>query len=772
MLLSACKNLETTIEEIAPPAKSKKADGYIFFDYLKYENALTLNDGNSTRFVLRTKAEDVEKVDISLNGKKHQMDSIGKIGDFEYFEVKVNKNIQGKFYFIVYDGNLKYYFGDKSSLREKEVSPFTYSILEEKKSEKDKKILYRLYIDGFYNGDEKNDPIFNEYGPESFLKPSGDILGFPKENLVEAWETKESMKILGNFELSQWNGDFNSAKNWENRARNIYGDYLYTKRFGGDLKGIEKRIPYFKEYGIEVLWLSSPFYSFSGNKNDIIDYRHISPDYGVILDKNRNSEYKLLTYVGEKNLLGESLDENTWINTESDDIFIKLIEDLKKENIDVIVDINLEYVSERFFAFEDVIKKGKKSRYFDWFYIEMEDSKTIYTGISNFGVENINGIRYRNSFVEIQESYTALEKEEIKNWNKSNMKVESFGHNKSLIKLNLDNEDLRKYLVSSTKKWLNYGLKGYVVRASEDKNFYDFWEQEVNPKEEFLIKYDFIENKNERQINELSYELSHILYKFLANNKIKFTGEDLYTNLYILNGNRDSINFIEGLDIDRLNSAIINENREFDSDNEQRGLYMGINPLLIDSKNINKYKLGILIQFLLKGSPSIYYGSEKYMWGGDVPHNRKPMLWDEYFPYMDESDHMRKYESRRQSLDSQIFFDQVENIVKYKVPLEKSLEDFYKKLVSFRKDNEALINFGIMNKIKTSDNLLIFSKSYNNETLIFAINKGNREEKTIIEVGKGKKLIDLFGNNHRDILRGKAEINLAPTGYLIYRRED
>ena len=36
VLLSACKNLETTIDQIAPPSKTNKGDGYIFFYYINY----------------------------------------------------------------------------------------------------------------------------------------------------------------------------------------------------------------------------------------------------------------------------------------------------------------------------------------------------------------------------------------------------------------------------------------------------------------------------------------------------------------------------------------------------------------------------------------------------------------------------------------------------------------------------------------------------------------------------------------------------------------
>lgn len=769
LVLTACKNLDTTIESISPPAKSKKGDGYIFFDYLNYDKNLTMFDGEYSRFVFRTKAEDIEKVELINEGKNYSMKSIGKMGDFEYFEGKVKSLKNNSFYFMVSDGNLNYYSGKNSSLKEKEIIPFEYQGNGKIEIKANSKLWYRVYIDSFSNGNKENDPIFNEYGPESFFAPSDTLKnGLAKEKLAEAWASNEPKKILGSFELSEWNYDFNNLKNWENKAKNLYGDYSYSKRFGGDLKGIENKISYLKDYGVEVLWISSPFYSYSGNKNDVIDYRHISPDYGVIQGKNGESEYKLLKVREGKSALGETLNKDSWTNSESDEIFINLIKKLNKEGIGVVSDINFDYVSERFFAYEDVLKNGKNSKYLDWFNVKIDDEKVPYLGLSDLGVDSLEGKRYRKSFVEILETYSFEEKQELIQWNKNHMFIEAIGKNKNLIKLNLGNKDVQEYIIESSKKWLNAGLSGYIVRTRDKNDFYTLWEKAINPSGNYIIKYDFTDNSSGDKTKQLDYEFSDILYKFLSASS--FTGEDLYTNMYILNRNIDSINFIEGIDIERVPSAIINGNREFDSENEEKGNYLGINPMIIDENALDKYKMGIFLQFLLSGSPSIYYGSEKFMWGGDVPHNRKAMLWDEFFPYMDESDNIKKYDGKKESLDAKIVYDQVEGKVRYKIPVEKTLEDFYKKLIKFRNDNEALIDSGVMDKIKTGPNLLVFSKTFNNKTYIFVVNKSGNEETVVIEVGEGKELQDYFTGDKKSILKVSVELTIPKQGIKIYKK--
>ncbi len=53
----------------------------------------------------------------------------------------------------------------------------------------------------------------------------------------------------------------------------------------GDLPGITARLPYLRELGVDVLWLS-PFYKSPGKDNgyDISDYRDIDPQFGTLAD--------------------------------------------------------------------------------------------------------------------------------------------------------------------------------------------------------------------------------------------------------------------------------------------------------------------------------------------------------------------------------------------------------------------------------------------------------------------------------------------------------
>lgn len=102
--------------------------------------------------------------------------------------------------------------------------------------------------------------------------------------------------------------------------------------------------------------------------------------------------------------------------------------------------------------------------------------------------------------------------------------------------------------------------------------------------------------------------------------------------------------YIDSLDTDRIFSGIINPNRVFDRNNQSNQGYLNIRPDLYDGNAISKLKRIIAVQLTMPATPVIYYGDEKGMWGSDSPRNRKPMLWDDYAPYEDETDDLSKYD--------------------------------------------------------------------------------------------------------------------------------
>lgn len=104
--------------------------------------------------------------------------------------------------------------------------------------------------------------------------------------------------------------------------------------FGGDLRGLIQQIHHIKQLGIEILYLTPIFHSPSNHKYDTIDYFAIDPTFGELQD--------LQELVG--------LCHSHHIKIMLDGVFN-----------------HIGYYSEQF---QDAMRRGKQSPYWDWFYVD------------------------------------------------------------------------------------------------------------------------------------------------------------------------------------------------------------------------------------------------------------------------------------------------------------------------------------------------------------------------------------------------------------------
>lgn len=111
------------------------------------------------------------------------------------------------------------------------------------------------------------------------------------------------------------------------------GPVTNQERFGGNLAGIRKRLPYLKELGINGIYLNPIMEAESNHKYDTRDYTKIDPYFGD------NEEFALL--VKEAHELG----------------------------IRVMVDAVFNHCGRRFAQWLDVEENGEKSEFADWFMI-------------------------------------------------------------------------------------------------------------------------------------------------------------------------------------------------------------------------------------------------------------------------------------------------------------------------------------------------------------------------------------------------------------------
>ena len=154
------------------------------------------------------------------------------------------------------------------------------------------------------------------------------------------------------------NNTMNSAKDNMKWWKNVVVYQIYPKSFKdsngdgiGDLKGIISKIPYLGELGIGAIWLSPVCKSpQADNGYDISDYQDIDPMFGNVDDME------------------------------------ELIEETKKYNIRIMMDLVLNHTSNKHRWFEEA-KKSKDNPYHDYYVwrdgeegVEPNDMKGVFGG--------------------------------------------------------------------------------------------------------------------------------------------------------------------------------------------------------------------------------------------------------------------------------------------------------------------------------------------------------------------------------------------------------
>ncbi|MCL4516296.1 MAG: alpha-amylase family glycosyl hydrolase [Firmicutes bacterium] len=129
------------------------------------------------------------------------------------------------------------------------------------------------------------------------------------------------------FDNADHANDPASVTPWDGPVRRDTSSQYY----GGDLKGIIRRIPYLKELGVTALYLNPIFAAGSSHRYDAADYLRVDPMLGTIGD------------------------------------FKELIKAAHASGMRVILDGVFNHTGINFWAFRDVMKNGKNSPYVDWY---------------------------------------------------------------------------------------------------------------------------------------------------------------------------------------------------------------------------------------------------------------------------------------------------------------------------------------------------------------------------------------------------------------------
>jgi cyclomaltodextrinase len=444
----------------------------------------------------------------------------------------------------------------------------------------------------------------------------------------------------------------------------FYND-VWSRRYGGDFQGIKQELPYLRSLGINAIYLNPIFQAWDMHKYDTTDYRHVDEHFGVKGDIEA--------------LQGETDDPATWQWTASDKVFLDFLAEAHRQGFKVIIDGVFNHVGTRFWAFQDVVKNGKDSKYASWFDI------TDWTPSENAPFH-----------------YHAWDKD-----------------NGSLPALKKDPElgiahGPREHIMAITRRWLapdgdpSKGVDGFRLDAPEGIThpfWADFRKLVKSIKPDAYIDGEIWGGaqpwlQGDQYDAVMNYQFAMASQQFFVNQKTAISCSDLNrrANQLIFNYPFQAAlanqNLFDSHDTDRMASMFVNPDLPFDGANRIQDNGPHYNPAKPNAEQRQRMLQEVAWQMTFVGAPMIYYGDENGMWSPDDPSDRQPMVWKDLQPYD----------------DPEVKFDQ-----------EKF--EWYRRLIAVRKHFPAL-QTGFFRPVRIDDahGIYVFSRDLGSQHVYVVLN--------------------------------------------------
>lgn len=559
-------------------------------------------------------------------------------------------------------------------------------------------VWYQIFPERFRNGNPANDPNITEV---------------PGAELEPGWQ------------IHPWDSDWYELQPWEKQKSDYFYDPVYYRFYGGDLQGVIQKLGYLENLGINAIYFNPVFEAPSLHKYDGASFHHIDDNFGHDPQKDKQ---RLAA-------AAETDDPSTWIWTSADSVFLELIQEAHKRNIKIVIDGVFNHTGTEFFAFKDLQKNGKNSRYADWYDVTSWDDPQ--TDTTEF---------------------------DYKGW---------YGH-KSLPEFYEDENGFHRgvwqYIIAATKRWMDPnddgdpsdGIDGWRLDAAEtvsDKFWQDWYQQakELNPQALIVAELwsEASEDIHEQRFDGvMNYPFAYAMMEYFMHDKRKISSEQLAERLTRLVNNygEDTMhllwNLMDSHDTDRHASMILNPDLNFDRNRSPKD-----NPEYIVRKPTDEerrtQKLIVAFKMTFIGAPLLYYGTEAGMWGTDDPDNRKPMLWED-IAYENEKTHPLKGKSRpndENKFDAELF-------------------DYYRSLIAVRKANPAL-KLGTFKVLQTTlnDDTFGFVRVHKDQKLLVVFNRADFEN--AVELGSTGELKDIISKEIFESIDGISRIPLKAKSFRI-----
>lgn len=314
--------------------------------------------------------------------------------------------------------------------------------------------------------------------------------------------------------------------------------------YGGDLPGITEKLDYLQDLGINSIYLTPIFQSPSNHKYDTIDYEEVDAMFGT------NRDLK------------------------------ELVESAHKRGMKILLDAVFNHCSYLCKQFQDVLRKGKESVYYDWFIIRGDRP--------------------------------VLEQ----------MNYECFAACNYMPKWNTNNPEVQKFLLHIATKWIKeYGIDGWRLDVADEVS-HDFWRQfrkavKAAKPDALIVGENWHDSRPWLEGDQFD---SIMNYSFTKACLDYFTYEKYSAQRFC-----ERLSEILMRNTDQVNEMMLNL---LDSHDTERFLTNV-------GENADKLKCALAVLFFFVGMPCIYYGTEIGTAGGYDPDSRRTFDWDKTHWNMD-----------------------------------------------------------------------------------------------------------------------------------------
>lgn len=544
-------------------------------------------------------------------------------------------------------------------------------------------IYYEILPSRFRNGDLANDPTIDTVG-ETHLLP-------------------------GNWQLSPWTADWYGRSPWEEGlGPNFYENGLSVRRFGGDLEGCIQGLNYLKDLGINAVILTRVFQARADNSSEASSLHHVDASFGPLALEDAAA------------LAKETEDPQTWVFTQADRLLLEFIRQAHDRGIRVLLRIDFTHIGRDFFAFRDLRRAQEASAYKNWFVVTRFDDPA--TEKSEF---KYNGWRGRDSSPEFA----------------SNARGLAAGP--------------RAYVTAAVHRWMDPngdgdtadGVDGWVIDSAPElpMTFWARWHEQL--RRQFPDAFTICDTRQSAEgfLKEGSFSAAMDYFGFAVPVKGffidgKLKGEDFGA---LLLQRREVVpsaklpallNLIDSSSTDRVASMAQNPATEayepsqipYDVANSaERSESYDIRKPLERTRALQR--LIALMQVTYPGAPTIYYGTEAGMWGGDEPDNRMPMVWQDmrFAP--------RLLDPRGKP--------RVEDDPNFNL----AVHSFYKQVLQLHRDYRAL-NGGTFSLLEVTGDprAFAFSRRATNQSLAVVFNRAEEARELLLPAAGAGRAVMIF----------------------------